>query len=104
MRIDKLLWHLRLTKTRSLAQALVATGHVRRNGERILRASQDINAGDTLTVPLPGGVRVIEVVALPTRRGPAGEAQACYRALDGPAFRAIAPAQEEPAPEGGPAQ
>lgn len=104
MRIDKLLWHLRLTKTRGLAQALVATGHVRRNGERILRASQDISTGDTLTIPLPGGVKVIEVVALPARRGPANEAQACYRALDAQAFRAIAPAQEEPVPEGGPPQ
>ena len=104
MRIDKLLWHLRLTKTRGLAQALVATGHVRRNGDRVIRASQDVSAGDMLTVPLPGGVKVIEVVALPARRGPASEAQACYRALDGQAFRAIAPGQEEPAPEGGPAQ
>ena len=82
MRIDKLLWHLRLTKTRGLAQALVAEGHVRRNGTRVLRASQDVAAGDTLTVPLVQGVRVIEVLALPARRGPAAEAQACYRTLD----------------------
>lgn len=104
MRIDKLLWHLRLTRTRGLAQALVATGDVRRNGTRVMRASQDVDRGDTLTVPLPGGVQVIEIVALPTRRGPASEARACYRALDGQAFRAIAPAHETPAPEGGPAQ
>ena len=82
MRIDKLLWHLRLTKTRGLAQALVAEGHVRRNGARVLRASQDVDAGDKLTLPLPAGVRVIEVLALPARRGPAVEAQACYRTLD----------------------
>lgn len=82
MRIDKLLWHLRLTKTRGLAQQLVAAGHVRRNGDRVTRVSQEIAAGDTLTVPLPAGVRVIEILALPVRRGPASEAQACYRALD----------------------
>ena len=82
MRIDKLLWLLRLTRTRSLAQALVADGHVRRNGVRVMRASQDVAAGDTLTLPLPGEVRVIEVLALPLRRGPAAEAQASYRALD----------------------
>jgi ribosome-associated heat shock protein Hsp15 len=104
VRIDKLLWHLRLTKTRGLAQSLISTGHVRRNGDRVLRASQDVSAGDTLTVPLPGGVKVIEVIALPARRGPASEAQACYRALDGQAFPAIAPGDETPAPEGGPAQ
>ena len=93
MRIDKLLWQLRLTKTRSLAQTLVGEGHVRRNGARVLRASQDVAAGDTLTVPLPGGVRVIELIALPTRRGPASEAQGCYRALDPQAIPAIAPGQ-----------
>ena len=93
MRIDKLLWQLRLTKTRSLAQALVAQGHVRRNGVRVLRASQSVSEGDTLTVPLPAGVRVIELVALPVRRGPPAEAQACYRALDGHAIRAIAPGE-----------
>ena len=100
MRIDKLLWQLRLTKTRGLAQALVAEGHVRRNGARVLRASQEVAAGDTLTVPLPGGVRVIELIALPTRRGPAAEALGCYRALDPQAQSAIAPG-EPPTPERG---
>jgi ribosome-associated heat shock protein Hsp15 len=103
LRIDKLLWQLRLTKTRGLAQALVLEGHVRRNGVRVLRASQDVAAGDTLTVPLPGGVRVIELVALPTRRGPAAEAQGCYRALDPHGIRAIAPG-ETPTPERGQTQ
>ena len=98
MRIDKLLWQLRLTKTRALAQTLVATGYVRRNGTRVIRASQDVAQGDTLTVPLPAGVRVIEVIALPARRGPAAEAQACYRTLDRADESAIAP--REPPPPG----
>lgn len=103
MRIDKLLWQLRLTKTRGLAQALVGAGHVRRNGARVMRASQDVAEGDTLTIPLPGGVRVIELIALPVRRGPAAEAQACYRTLDRAGNRAIAP-DEPPTPERGPTQ
>lgn len=103
MRIDKLLWQLRLTKTRSLAQSLVAAGHVRRNGARVLRASQDVAEGDTLTVPLAGGVRVIELVALPVRRGPATEAQACYRALDPQASGSLAAGEEQP-PDRGPPQ
>jgi ribosome-associated heat shock protein Hsp15 len=107
MRVDKLLWQLRLTKTRGLAQSLVAMGHVRRNGARVLRASQDVAEGDTLTVPLPGGVRVIELVALPTRRGPAAEAQACYRALDPQASGSLAADTNAPPdqpPERGPPQ
>ncbi|MGX7927534.1 RNA-binding S4 domain-containing protein [Tsuneonella sp. HG094] len=100
MRIDKLLWQLRLTKTRGLAQALVGEGHVRRNGSRVLRTSQDVAIGDTITLPLPGGVRVIEIVALPARRGPASEAQACYRALDRGPIGGIAADDHQP-PERG---
>jgi len=82
MRIDKLLWFLRLTKTRSLAQALVGEGHVRLNARRIERAHQGIAMGDVLTVPIGNGVRVIEILVLPQRRGSAAEAQSCYRVLD----------------------
>ena len=82
MRIDKLLWFLRLAKTRSLAQALATDGHMRVNGRRIERAHQKIVPGDILTVPLGKTVRVIELIALPARRGPASEAQSCYRVLD----------------------
>jgi len=82
MRIDKLLWFLRLAKTRSLAQALVEQGHIRLNGRRIERAHQTTRVGDILVLPLPRGVQVIELLALPTRRGPSPEALACYRVLD----------------------
>lgn len=82
MRIDKLLWQLRLTRSRTAAQALVAAGHIRRNGQRVTRASHEVRVGDTLTVPLGAAVRVIEIAALPARRGPASEAAACYRDLD----------------------
>lgn len=82
MRIDKLLWFLRLAKTRVVAQALVGEGHIRLNGKRIEKCSVAIQAGDVLVLPLPRGVTVIEVLALPTRRGPAAEAQSCYRTLD----------------------
>lgn len=82
MRIDKLLWFLRLAKSRSLAQAMAEEGHIRINGRRVERAHQPTRTGDVLVLPLPGGVRVIEIVSLPERRGPAAEAIACYRVLD----------------------
>jgi ribosome-associated heat shock protein Hsp15 len=82
MRIDKLLWFLRLTKTRSLAQALAEAGHIRVNGRRVDRAHHAIGSGDVLVLPLGGGVRVIELLSVPTRRGPAPEARACYRVLE----------------------
>lgn len=94
LRIDKVLWFLRLTKTRPLAQALAEAGHIRLNGRRIERASAKIAAGDVLTLPIGNGVRVIEVVSLPARRGPAMEAQACYRVLDGSRPNPIAAANQ----------
>ncbi len=82
MRIDLALCRLRFVKTRALAQALIEAGHVRCNGGRVTRASQPVKAGDILTIPLGQAVRVVELVALPERRGPAAEARSCYRVLD----------------------
>ncbi|WP_374282372.1 RNA-binding S4 domain-containing protein [Novosphingobium sp.] len=82
MRIDKLLWFLRLTKTRPIAQAMVGEGHIRLNGRRVEKPGTAIRCGDVLALPLSRGVLVIEVLALPERRGPAAEAQSCYRVLD----------------------
>ena len=82
LRIDKLLWYLRLVKSRSLAQAVVEQGHVRLNGNRVTRCAHGVAAGDRLVVPLGTQVRVLEITALPGRRGPASEAAACYRVLD----------------------
>lgn len=78
LRIDKLLWHLRLAKSRSLAQALVATGHVRLNGVRVEKSSIEVKVGDAITLPRGEGALAIRIVAIPSRRGPAPEAQACY--------------------------
>jgi ribosome-associated heat shock protein Hsp15 len=100
MRIDKLLWHLRLAKTRSIAQAMAETGHMRLNGRRVDRAHQKVAAGDVLTVPLGPRVRVIELIALPQRRGPATEAQSCYRVLDERGAFPIAAGHHNEAAEG----
>jgi ribosome-associated heat shock protein Hsp15 len=82
MRIDKLLWFLRLAATRTFAQDWVAEGHIRLNGRRVEKPGSAVAAGDVLTLPLRTQVRVIEILALPHRRGPAPEAQSCYRVLD----------------------
>ena len=79
LRIDRLLWFLRLAPSRSAAQKLVETGHLRLDGQRVGKAAQPVQAGDVLTLPLHGGVRVIEIIVIPGRRGPAAEAAACYR-------------------------
>ena len=81
-RIDRLLWFLRFSKSRSLAQKWVGEGHIRRNGARVVDKDQPVGVGDILTLPLPNRVAVIEILALPARRGPPEEARACYRELD----------------------
>ncbi|MDD3798697.1 MAG: S4 domain-containing protein [Novosphingobium sp.] len=99
MRIDKLLWLLRFAKTRGAAQKWVGEGHIRRNGKRVERMGQATAIGDVLTLPLRSRVMVIELLALPERRGPPDEARKCYRVLDGGDNFAIAGQRIEP-PEG----
>lgn len=96
MRIDRLLWFLRFAKSRGLAQKWIGEGHIRRNGARVTRQDQPVAEGDVLTLPLGRHVRVIEILALPHRRGPAEEARACYRDLDAGETIAIAGATSEP--------
>lgn len=82
MRVDKLLWFLRFAPSRNLAHDWVLTGHMRLNGQRIGKPGHAIKPGDVLTLPLRSRVQVIEITALPQRRGPATEMQTCYRVLD----------------------
>ncbi len=89
MRIDKLLYALRFAKSRALAQRWIGEGHIRRNGERVVRQDLAVAPGDVLTLPLRHRVLLIELLSLPSRRGPASEAQACYRALDAGRANAI---------------
>jgi ribosome-associated heat shock protein Hsp15 len=100
MRIDKLLWFLRLAASRSFAQQWVSAGHIRLNGRRVEKPSTAVAAGDVLTLPYRTMVRAISVTALPARRGPAGEAQACYRVLDAGSAFPIAAADQNHAAEG----
>lgn len=102
MRIDKLLWFLRLAATRGFAQELACTGHIRLNGRRIERASATVRVGDVLVLPLSGMVRVIEVTALPHRRGPAPEAQACYHLVDSGGSQSREPCHDSPGLTGAP--
>lgn len=78
IRIDKWLWQARFFKTRSLAAKQVSAGHLRLNGTKITKTAQNVTAGDVLSFPQGRQTRVVEVVAIGTRRGPAPEAQSLY--------------------------
>lgn len=81
MRLDRYLFFVRLLKSRTQAQALLEEGRTRIDGRRVEKTSEAVRVGATITLPLRGAIRVIRVVSLPARRGPAPEARACYEEL-----------------------
>lgn len=82
IRVDKWLWQARFFKARSLAAATVASGHLRLNGRRCDKPGHAIGPGDVLTFPQGSRIRVIRVLALGERRGPAPEAAELYHDED----------------------
>ena len=81
MRIDRYLHCIRLVRSRTLAQAVIEAGHVRIDGRRVEKPAEAVRAGSIVALPLGDRVRVLKVLALPVRRGPASEARACYEEL-----------------------
>lgn len=81
MRLDRYLYSIRLVKSRTLAQALIEAGNVRVDGRRVGKPSEEVGAGSIIALPLRGRVRILRVLALPVRRGPASEARTCYEEL-----------------------
>ncbi len=77
VRVDKWLWAARMFKHRGTASTACVAGHVKINGNTA-KASKLLRIGDRVEVLTPGGRRVLEVVALGDRRGPASEAQKLF--------------------------
>ena len=83
LRLDKWLWHARFFKTRGLAAQLVAKGRLRVNTAVVSKAHYRVRPGDVLTFPQGAQIRIVRVLAIGTRRGPAPEAQALYEDVSG---------------------
>ena len=99
-RLDQWLWHARFFKSRGLAGDLAGSGKLRINGERCEKPAQTVRPGDTLTFPKDRYIRVIQIDAIGTRRGPAPEAAALYTDLAPPEPSDPAP-QDTPKRDGG---
>lgn len=84
IRVDKWLWYARFLKSRSLASRFVSDGNLRIDGERSTKPSRAVKPGDVLTFPQGTHIRVIKIVEIGVRRGPAPEAQALYEDLSPP--------------------
>jgi ribosome-associated heat shock protein Hsp15 len=82
IRLDKWLWQARFFKTRALAADLAESGHLRINGQPTRKPGAGVGAGDVLTFPQGARIRVVRILAIGLRRGPASEAQMLYLDLD----------------------
>lgn len=89
-RLDKWLWCARFFKSRSAASRFCDDGKLRIAGQVTRKAHHAVRTGDVLTFPLGPHVRVIKVLALASRRGPAPEARTLYEDLAPPVSLASA--------------
>ena len=77
LRIDRWLFYCRFFKTRSLATSAVTGGHVKLNGERTTPGNR-VKCSDRIELVRERLTYSLEVIDIPSRRGPAVEAKACY--------------------------
>jgi ribosome-associated heat shock protein Hsp15 len=81
LRLDKWLWYARFFKTRALATKAISGGRFRLDGEVMSKPHRAAQPGQVLTFMKGDRVRVIRIVALGSRRGPATEAVSLYEDL-----------------------
>ncbi len=81
LRLDRWLWHARFVKSRELTAQLVEARRVRLNDQLVAKTHQLVRPGDVLTLRQGEQLRVLRVLALGARRGPATEARQLYEEL-----------------------
>ena len=84
LRLDKWLWFARFLKSRSMAQGLIEEGGVQINSKTVIKTATSIKPGDEILFPQGKRWRLVRVLALGERRGPAPEAQSLYEELHPP--------------------
>jgi ribosome-associated heat shock protein Hsp15 len=76
-RVDRWLWSVRLTKTRSDAAAACRGGHVRVN-DRPAKPASTVSPGDEVRALVGDTTRIVEVVRVIEKRVGAADAVTCY--------------------------
>jgi len=82
MRLDKWLWHARFFKSRTLAARYIEKARCRIDGRIVSKPHAVVAPDMVLTFALGPRVRVVRIVALGERRGPAPEARTLYDEID----------------------
>jgi ribosome-associated heat shock protein Hsp15 len=93
MRLDKWLWAARFFKTRGLAQAAVAGGKVKLDGERA-KPAKDIVPGARVAIRIGEFEWDVTVKAVTGQRGPAEKARQLYQEDDASRARRLAQAAD----------
>jgi ribosome-associated heat shock protein Hsp15 len=75
--VDRWLWAVRLTKTRTDAAAACRGGHVRVN-DRPAKPATAVSPGDQVRARVGDGTKVVEVVRVIQKRVGAVDAATCY--------------------------
>lgn len=77
-RLDRWLFFARIIKSRTLAQKLITGGKVRVDAIKVTGADHRVGPGMVLTLTAGERLRILKILDLGTRRGPAPEAQKLY--------------------------
>ncbi len=81
-RLDKWLWYARFFKTRTRATEICRRRRIRVNRAVVAKPNHLLRKGDVLTFPQTNRIRVVRVLKLGDRRGPAPEARSLFEDLD----------------------
>ncbi len=81
LRLDKWLWQARFYKSRARATRACIEGRIRLNRTVVEKPHQPVRPGEVLTFALGPTIRVVRILALGSRRGPAAEARALFDEL-----------------------
>jgi ribosome-associated heat shock protein Hsp15 len=80
IRLDKWLWFARFFKSRTLATRFLEAGKARMRGG-VAKPHAKVRVDDIVTFTHGGGLRIVRVALLGSRRGPAPEARTLYEDL-----------------------
>ncbi|HBF29385.1 RNA-binding S4 domain-containing protein [Rhizobium sp.] len=83
-RIDKWLFFARMSKSRTLAQTLISSGHIAINGQKAKQPSTSVRAGDRVEIKQHNRDIVLIVRKPGERRGPYEEARLLYEDISPP--------------------